>query len=483
MWAGLAVIAFAGQNLFSTFVSPYLILGYAAPVNPAAVFVPNITQDFGNAFQIMANALVIPSSLRAIDSIDGLDQLTGSAVNVSAAADKAVVFNFSPIQQGDDDRPFQEFNYSYNVTGVDFGLQKAPKLLYQVEGACFTTYEWNVTYSEDEAGTEIDIYTIPMSNGEEVTQNASATAGPPVVYARQTSDSGSNAASSNFTFAFIVSSIQRVSYSSSLDPWYLTTALPPSNDSNVPKDQVLRDRPALSCWQQDSWIYDGVSKQANYIGNFTDLSPAIVKTIQTFLDTPRVIGFTTNLGFLALKSATGTSVGTSAYFDSGSSKLETDMKRLISGAYVATKNLFGESTLIDTSLFPGFPNAIVNTSTNATLPGAGDFVVWGSNADGFVALSLSCLIAVPVCLVFIFAIVSIITTNRYYPWPWGDLSAMNATILYTHVDHEHYQPDSGTWKRNSAIPYHEETNKKAFVRPTYHRRDRSYGWNSVSENE
>jgi hypothetical protein len=41
LWMGLAVLTVAGSVLLSTFVTPLLIAGQAAPANPEAVFVPS----------------------------------------------------------------------------------------------------------------------------------------------------------------------------------------------------------------------------------------------------------------------------------------------------------------------------------------------------------------------------------------------------------------------------------------------------------
>jgi hypothetical protein len=112
------------------------------------------------------------------------------------------------------------------------------------------------------------------------------------------------------------------------------------------------------------------------------------------------------------------------------------------------------------------------------MDGAGDFVVYGS---GFAALSIPFTVVVPIILFILLATVYLLSSNRWYQWPWADLNALNATILYSTIDSKHFR-DSGeqTWKRASSWPFH-ATNERSHVRPKYDRASRSYGWSISSE--
>jgi len=110
------------------------------------------------------------------------------------------------------------------------------------------------------------------------------------------------------------------------------------------------------------------------------------------------------------------------------------------------------------------------------IDGTGDFVVFGA---GLAALSLSFLISVPLILFLLLLTVYFLHTNRFVHWPWGNLNAMNATILYSTIDSKNLKDeDEVAWKRSSLTPYH-TANEQALVRPKYHKRDRSYGWSPV----
>jgi hypothetical protein len=186
------------------------------------------------------------------------------------------------------------------------------------------------------------------------------------------------------------------------------------------------------------------------------------------------MSLTTGLGPLALKAAAGTSLG--AYFDAASSGVGDEMRRLVSAAYIATKNTFAETTVSDHSQYPTVPNTMVNPTNDSMIDGTGDFVVFGA---GLAALSLSFLISVPVVLLLLLLIVSFLHTNRFIHWPWEDLNAMNATILYSTIDSNNPRgEDEVAWKRSSSSPYH-DLDEQALVRPKYHRTSRSYGWSPV----
>jgi hypothetical protein len=156
--------------------------------------------------------------------------------------------------------------------------------------------------------------------------------------------------------------------------------------------------------------------------------------------------------------------------------VEIELGRLVSAAYIATKNTFAETTVSDNSQYPTVQNALLNTTSRSMEDGTGDFVVFGA---GLAALSLSFLISVPLILLLLLLTVYFLQTNRFVHWPWGNLNAMNATILYSTIDSKNLKDDDEVaWKRSSMSPYH-TVNEQALVRPKYHKRDRSYGWSPV----
>jgi hypothetical protein len=96
-------------------------------------------------------------------------------------------------------------------------------------------------------------------------------------------------------------------------------------------------------------------------------------------------------------------------------------------------------------------------------------------------LSIAFLVTVPVILVLLMVIVYLFSSNRWHIWPWADLNAMNATILYSTIDSKYFrEPDEQTWTRASASPFHVGS-EKSHVRPRYDRNSHSYSWITSSE--
>lgn len=470
MWLILAGLAFSGQILVSSFGSPHLIVGQAAPVNPQAVFVAPVSSD-SNAAALLDNAVTAPANLRAVNALNAVDPFTGNIVNISDATNNAVHFTSSALGFTAKNESIYRFDYSYNVTGSDFGLQQAQSLIHMVQGSCYTEYQWYQGIGANDS----DRYLVPCSPQSEgcpeSVKNITVSnddAKQPIVYVSIiNSDTAQSNSSINITFLFAISSVNRLSYTESNDPWFLTQLDPDNSDIY----RVSSGRPFLNCWQQDSWSYNGKTKSIYALDQLGALSPGLLNIFQWSLYSPRIITLTTGLGVSALKAGTAESLG--IYFVAASSSVKDEMLRLVSAAYIATKNTFAETTVVDSSQYPAVQNEALDPRNNSTIDGTGDFVVFGA---GLSALSLSFLVSVPVVLLVLLMIVSFLHTNRFIHWPWGDLNAMNATILYSTIDSNNMRDeDEVAWKRSSSSPYH-EVDEQALVRPKYYRRSRSYGW-------
>jgi hypothetical protein len=482
MWAALALIALSSQVLLSTFVAPHLIVGQAAPVNPRAVFIPPISSGLDEVEVILSNIVTAPADFRAMDSLEALDPLTGGDVNIFNTTNTAVQFNGGQIALMNDSLPVHQFNYSYWVTGVDFGLQHAPSLNHTVQGSCYTEYQW-FQGSTNATGTPEDIYLIPCSpeaatcetNYTVVTASTTDSKPPSVsVYNVSPPDFNNSTYSTNYTFAFVISSVNRTSFTESTDPWYLTT--PYTSANGISENRVVDGRPALFCWQQDTWSYKGKTRSSIALDELGALSLGLLNITRTFLNgPPKIVSLATGLGVSALKTTTAGDLG--YHFDASTSNVKTDLQRLVYASYIATKNTFGETTVSNHAQYPTIRNGLVYETNNSLIEGTGDFVVFGA---GFSALSLSFLVSVPIILVMVFLIVYLLRTNRWVHWPWGEFNAMNATILYSAIDSKNFRGEEDVaWKRSSTSPYY-PTKENALVRPTYHRGDRSYGWTSAS---
>lgn len=458
-WALLALIAWAGSIAMSTFVAPFLVIDLAAPVNASAVYVPYVSPTASNSLALQLNALEVPSNLRAIDV---LETATKTGQNDNATSNNVIIYGGEVGSEFG--FPVYQINYTYTVLGSDFGLQKAPGLMHKVQGSCITEYGWLVNSS---APNDIPTDKYQLF-GENKTATVSTTDGkPPLVTVYQGPSSPPNN-----KFALVVSSLGRLSFTSSEDPWYNTTQLttPILGASFI----VRPERPVLSCQQQDLWSYKGLTKSIADLDQLPDLSPAMVFIFKSFLSQPRIIELVQSLGSKALKSA-ATSQG--LFFDAGSSSLQSDLQRLILGAYIATKNTLAETTLFNAEQYPSISNGLIDPATNQQLAGAGDFVIFNS---AYAALSVRVLIVVPTILALLFVLVLILSDSTPIRMPWGYVNSLRASVLYTAVDTEHYRPGAGDWE-GGVNPYMAK-DEPAHVRPDLKPTKRgSYSWKHTNE--
>jgi hypothetical protein len=483
-WLSLAVVLWAGSVLMSAFVSPFLVIGTAAPVNPKAVFVPDFTTDPSlNSFVLKSSALQVPATLRAIYALESADTPSGTVGDVSGGKVSINLTQTPSFGNSSTENNYQ-IDYSYSVTGVDFGLQNAPDLVHSVEGSCVTIYDW---YQEGRLSQSADVYYLHGDKNN--AKNASAEGNdPPFVSVFPDRPTHT----SNNTFSFIVSCFNRRSFTAGNDPWYLTDQLT-KQDSQGATQQVARGRPVLYCWQNDLWTYKKISKDISNLADLKALSPALVQTMRRYLSGPMILEVTSQLSISnRLKSAL-TSQG--FYIDAGSASMFEDMKRLILGSYILTKNILTETTLYDATAVQNsnIRNYILDDSSSPAdsklLPGAGDFVI--SNA-AFATLSIKFMIVVPCVLAGLFLLRYILSGNTFIHLPWEDVNALKASVLYSSIDTAEFkspQPedyemgkfeedeDREAWKR-SLNPY-VKSDGRAHVRPHFHRKSGSYSWTSL----
>jgi hypothetical protein len=370
--------------------APYILLGNAAPVNPDAIFVPSRNNtgsfsDSSNKDNLKIFDYYVPSALRAvggIDSLNGTDRISPS-LQVDPPENMGVDNNGGLLLR---------IGYRYNVSGLDFGLQDYPDLLLSVEGACTTEYNWWAGQSYDDPaypGAFVEEY-IPF-NMPNLTQVVSAyDGGPRAFFFANPPD----ISPTNSTWAAIISSVNRTSWFPSTDPWYLTAPnefYNSSSQSVIAPYMVASQRPALSCWENDVWFYQGHNGSVLDLGSMPGLDmPSGLTTI--FIDSlglPMIYLLGTYLQVSALKSSVS---ALSNILDANSSSIYSDLQRLVFASYIATVNCLTETTMF--SAADGFPNDIA--PDGSVLPGAGKFVIYSENVA---TLSVRALIVIPVLTV------------------------------------------------------------------------------------
>jgi hypothetical protein len=464
LWMSLAVLTVTGSVLMSTFVTPLLIAGQAAPANPGAVFVPGRGL---NSSQIGLDRVLSPASMRALSALDAVDPATGG---VSHGAANSVHFTNYNAPTSNPNTTFYQLNWTYIVSGVQFGLQHTPDLIHTAQGSCYTEYSW---YKPNGSET-LDPYEFPQGGTQPVNLSDPKTL-LLSVFAPSAQDP--NLANTNVSFALQVSSAQRLTFAKSDDPWYWTGDVPTKlSFKGAILYQVQRGRPMLSCWQSDTWTIGDHTTSIMNLKDFSRLAPGLINILQSALQTPRIIQLIQQVGTMALQSSFGMQ---GRVFDGEVASMDTDLKRLVRGAYIATRNVFLDATLFDHGSGGEFTNSLFHkqNTTDPKLIGAGDFVIHGTD---FVALRMSMLILVPVILVFLFLLVMFLSDSRWFPWPWRGVRAMDATVLYNNM------MDPNAIQRMEQVsdvamtpaPLR-EVDSKILVRPKYDQRSSSYSWHRI----
>lgn len=382
------VVKYAVPIIFA----PYIKIGNAAPVSPDAIYVPsrngaNISPSTlqSNLETLQIFELQLPSALRAAGGVDG--------ANATFKGNPPVKVHQPEILGVDADGEISlRINYEYTITGLDLGLQNHPDLTLNVEGSCRTEYGWWVgsgTNDENLPGAFVELYNVfNASSPGTQTFVSKYDGGPPIAYFSIDPPADVNA--SNITWAAIISSVNRTSYTSGTDPWYRTGPSPiyaanPSPD--LGPFMVLPKRPALSCWENDVWSYGGNNGSVVTLDSIPGLNmPFGLRIILTdALGEPMIVTLGSFLRDSALKSSF---TAVSDEFDANTSTIYTDLQRLVFASYIASVNTLTETTLFSSN--NSIPNRV--RAGGALLPGTSDFVISSNNV---VTLSVKALIIIP----------------------------------------------------------------------------------------
>jgi hypothetical protein len=386
LWMALAFCILVANYAIPIEVAPYIILDNAAPVAADAIYVPSLVVE-STVNQLKTFYLQAPSAFRAV----GNAQTAIPSKNNQVSVDNPVL-----LQDLGDGEAIMRVGYRYSVSGVDLGLQHYPDLVLNVEGSCTTDYGSFLQQSESD-GVVVDTYVLWPDNPDyELAINVSLFDGPMPQGFLRIGPPSPTGPPGNFTWAAVVSSLERLSVTEGTDPWYLTSLV-----DGGPFYEVRGRRPTLSCWQNDVWSYKGHNSTIIGLNSGAlpglDLSGGLQTILESSLGEPRIVSLATQLGPQALAS-TATSLG--QFFDAEESSFHNDIQRLVVASYVASANVLTESTLFAEDRL-GIPNFILGNDSQV-LPGAANFVIWSSQVG---TLSVRTLIIIPAIALALFLIV------------------------------------------------------------------------------
>lgn len=379
-----ALLVGVGTIAAGTIIPSYLVIGTLAPANPMSIFYA-IESDLGGGVKVQQTRA--PAAQRAM----GIVESSRKKLKERVAIDSRKVMDWT----GPRGEKIEQTTYNYNITGLDFGLQhrNAESFVVRVQGACTLEYGWYSVLDSDDNFDVYDVFgtVISITKG----QNFSPVGGSIYLSVMGSLEDLSNP---NRSYAILPDTVSRQSFSRGIDPWYATAAVIPVCPE-CPAFQVAPRRPALSCWQKDTWSYEehtaaSVTDLASLPG--LNLAPVIRNEfIPSRLATPMIQDLAASLGSSILVSSTGNKGGV---FDASISSYSADFERLILASYVSSQNILRDTTLIADTY------GLVNRARGEDLipkPGAGGFVI---NSGDVVTLSLKIMIIIPLIWLLLWAI-------------------------------------------------------------------------------
>jgi hypothetical protein len=452
----VAMCASIGGIAVGVLIPAQMAVGTVAPARASEVFFAPLPAEMTRSEGLKIQALRAPAAVRAIGSVEASKVTLRSRASLGRE-DRANV----------GDAPTLTYPYGYTVSGWDFGLQRYPEFKQIVTGECVTEYSWLAS------GTgEVDRYRLWGFQNQTVNVQRFVEENDPPYAEIRMHPNGlyDTAKGGKFHFAIIPHTAGRHSFTTSVDPWYRTVS--PMNATSQSRDAALyrvdNRRPALSCWQQTSYTYKKDKVDSVYdlekLRGFK-IPMAWHNHFRAEFGVPKMVDLGISLGRgILLSSATYLD----GNFDADSSTARKDLERLVMGTFVASRDIFRDSTMVSRD-----ENAAL-TPQNRPEPGVGNFVL----ATGEVmTLRFDILVAVPVTVMGLYLIIVIvfaISTKRatsdegFGSRYLARSTAFQATQLYRYMD-ERVPKDTtegssskiseveNDWKGHRAwVPYVEE---------------------------
>jgi hypothetical protein len=352
-----------------------LVLGEGAPANGDELFFPQAWTNIPSYTNTQKrNNALKPSVLRALSITE---------LNIPKAVDR-VQLNQRSLGQRADGQQILQFDYSYNLSAQDFGMQHFNSLGFTIQGSCYTEYGWS------QGGDKHNAYLLWNNQTFNITLSPQQFAIPRAFfYTGNSSDTtdGELVGGSNQTYAVVVSTAGKYGFAPGTDPWYLTTDEGPA--SSAFPDLVLDDRPALSCWETNLWTWGDTPLGDTWYFIYTKPNhtiPTIVRDVlYTALWQPGIITTGQSLDTINLAVA---DQDLEESFDPGAGSIFKDLHRLLVTTFIWNANIFFDTTLYSVNTTYGTQNLILPENRAAIA----DFVVFTPDAT---AMSFVFIIVVP----------------------------------------------------------------------------------------
>ncbi|KAF8248966.1 hypothetical protein K440DRAFT_660499 [Wilcoxina mikolae CBS 423.85] len=385
LWFVHAAI-FTGSTAAGIIVPTNLIMGNMARVNPSAIFYPQLRVSGVNSAARQregSNRLASVAASRAIGTVE----------YSKATLEEKVTFGKDALQLKNDQPVELSFDYSYNLTGLDFGLQRAPALLHTVKGHCRTEYDWlqgsNSTHDTYWLWGNKSLERVIPTFGNAIYLPPRASFETPTSNLKDLMEIGTARFS---ILPYTAGRRSRYNFNQS-HPWYVTEKL---SDPLVDTEYVIMaKRPAISCSQRTEWQYGTVTAKStldlkDLVQAGLKLAPFWIETVfpREFTLSPAIVTMSRNLGYYNLASAMEGFVSFNR-IENSAADLVGDLKYLVLGSFVYSREVVRNTAMLSPNT-EGLDNA---AAVNGTVPDeTADFVL---ESQDIATMSLRVLFSVP----------------------------------------------------------------------------------------
>ncbi|KAI5852081.1 hypothetical protein BZA05DRAFT_34714 [Tricharina praecox] len=461
-WLGIGLIslslALLGANAIGGVLVPgNLRLGHVARVNPEKIFSPRVDANATTLYEYWQR-FQSPTAFRAVSDL----------VQMKVTLKNRYVMNFTPIDPNGPE-PGLRLDYSYVVTGVDFGFQRAPGLKYTASGICNTRYDWYDASSTEaeEVYFPVDSDGVPL-NPEGFFVKNQTTVPTVEFYAPPTN-------SSIRSFLMIPHTANRESETRNLiDPWYLARDVAFPDQGRI-RYRVAPRRPVVYCEQVDTYEFEG--KKVDNVLDLNKLFEGPRSKLSSFwwkhilpagVGVPVIQQIGNNLGANSLASSMQF-LDFDSSIDLSKATLQSDLERLVLGALVYTRELVRSTTMTTEEQRGNYVNEALVNSTDGHVPDEyADFVI---SSPEVTTMSVWVLIVTPAICLFIWTFIALKATFLFTEH-WGSIRndswrgryvqrtiLFSAVQLYRLLDEE--VSGERRWKgRLSFYPYVSDVSQK-----------------------
>lgn len=385
LFGTVALAVFITSIVMGIVGPPLLQIGNVAPVRPSVPYYPQFPAVGDALGRELFNGYRSLGVLRALSSVEVARATMRSRVNIDST------FGIDAGQ-----RPTFNMNYTYTLTGPDFGLTHASELEVAIQGFCRTEYSW---FNQSASNATHDAYNLglfkpPAPAYVPVTDNVIATL-------PRASFTLGRSVGTNTSYAILVGSAHRPSISAGNDPWYATE--PRSKDApaaHLNTSQWIKNgRPPLSCWQKDQWRFgDTLLPNITAINDVPGkpIPEVLVEVLVAALRIPLITVIGPIAGQSALESVVTSPGGANIYglLDARVASVRRDLERLIVAAVVYAQNVLVDSTSFQPSGSQASLGNIFTGADGRPREGAGQFVVATPDVQTFSLVGLIALGAV-----------------------------------------------------------------------------------------